>query len=45
MNYTPILLHDHNERLNKNIFVMGISTFVHIIAKLSKAGSHIKATL
>ncbi len=45
MNYTPILLHDHNERLNKSIFLKGISVFVHIIAKLSSAESHVRANL
>ena len=31
MNNTPILLHDHNEFLNENIFLKGIDIFVDVV--------------
>ncbi|XP_071484288.1 aminoacylase-1-like isoform X2 [Diadema antillarum] len=31
MNHTEILLHDHNERLNENVFLRGISIYESII--------------
>ncbi|KAJ8302061.1 hypothetical protein KUTeg_021048 [Tegillarca granosa] len=35
MNNTPILLHDHNEFLNENIFLKGIDIFCKIIPALA----------
>lgn len=35
MNNTPILLHDHNEFLNENIFIKGIDIFCEIIPALA----------
>lgn len=32
LNHTPILLHDHNERVNEKIFLTGIDIFVDVIA-------------
>jgi len=32
----PILLHEHNERLNKHTFIEGISVFEHVITEISK---------
>ena len=32
LNHTPILLHDHNERVNERIFLTGIDIFVDVIA-------------
>jgi len=34
---TPILLHDHNEFLNENIFLKGIDTFCNIITEVANA--------
>ena len=31
MNNTPILLHDHNEFLNENVFMKGIDIYCEII--------------
>ena len=31
MNNTPILLHDHNEFLNEQVFLRGIHIYQHII--------------
>lgn len=36
-NLTPILLHDHNEYLNKDIFLKGIQIYEKLIAKLANA--------
>lgn len=36
-NLTPILLHDHNEYLNKNIFLKGIEIYEKLIARLAGA--------
>lgn len=36
-NLTPILLHDHNEYLNKDIFLKGIDIYEKLIAKLANA--------
>lgn len=35
MNHTPILLHDHNEFLNENIFLKGIDIFEDVISELA----------
>ncbi|CAG2237335.1 ACY1 [Mytilus edulis] len=35
MNNTPILLHDHNEFLNENVFLKGIDIFCEIIPALA----------
>ncbi|KAK6174932.1 hypothetical protein SNE40_013488 [Patella caerulea] len=35
MNYTPILLHDHNEYLNEDIFLRGIEIYQEIIPALA----------
>ena len=35
MNNTPILLHDHNEFLNENIFLNGIRIYEKIIAAMA----------
>ena len=32
---TPVLLHDHNEFLNENIFLKGIDIFVDIIDEMA----------
>jgi len=37
MNFTPTLLHDHNEFINEKIFLKGIDYFVEIIKDLSSA--------
>ena len=34
MNNTPILLHDHNEFLNENVFLRGIEIYCEIITAL-----------
>lgn len=34
LNHTPILLHDHNERLNERVFLRGIDIFVDLIPAL-----------
>lgn len=39
MNNTPILLHDHNEFLNENIFLKGIDIFCKIIPALADVAS------
>ena len=33
---TPILLHDHNEFLNENIFLKGIDIFCDIISEVAQ---------
>ncbi|XP_041447275.1 aminoacylase 1, gene 1 S homeolog isoform X1 [Xenopus laevis] len=44
MNNTPILLHDHNEYLNEDVFLRGIQIYTKIIASLASvvplAGEH-----
>ena len=35
MNNTPVLLHDHNEFLNENVFLKGIDIFCDIIAEMA----------
>lgn len=35
MNNTPVLLHDHNEFLNENIFLKGIDFFEKLITKIA----------
>lgn len=35
MNNTPVLLHDHNEFLNKDVFLKGIDIYAAIIADLA----------
>ncbi|GAB1600777.1 aminoacylase-1-like [Argonauta hians] len=35
MNFTPILLHDHNEFLNENIFLKGIDVYRNLICNLA----------
>ena len=35
MNETPILLHDHDEYLNENIYLKGIDIYTKIIQALS----------
>ncbi|ETE70763.1 Aminoacylase-1 [Ophiophagus hannah] len=35
MNYTPVLLHDHNEFLNEQIFLHGIEIYAHLIPALA----------
>ena len=35
MNNTPVLLHDHNEFLNENVFLKGIDIFSDIIAEMA----------
>jgi len=37
INHTPILLHDHNERLNRKVFLRGISVYESLIADLSNS--------
>ena len=35
MNNTPVLLHDHNEFLNENVFMKGIDIFVDVVAEMA----------
>jgi len=35
INHTPILLHDHNERLNRNVFVHGIGVYESLLTDLA----------
>ena len=35
MNHTPVLLHDHDEFLNEEIFLKGIDIFVDIVSSLA----------
>ncbi|CAB4064527.1 ACY1 [Lepeophtheirus salmonis] len=37
---TPMLLHDHNERLNENTFIRGIDIFYNIIDAMASAEKH-----
>uniref|UniRef100_A0A3Q3XS88 Uncharacterized protein n=1 Tax=Mola mola TaxID=94237 RepID=A0A3Q3XS88_MOLML len=40
MNRTPILLHDHNEFLNEQIFLKGISVYEKLIPALASVPAH-----
>jgi len=35
MNFTPVLLHDHNEFINEKIFLKGIDIFCDIIQEIA----------
>jgi len=35
MNFTPVLLHDHNEFLNEKIFLKGIDIFCDVIEEIA----------
>lgn len=35
MNHTPVLLHDHNEFLNEQVFLRGIEIYAHLISALA----------
>ena len=35
MNNTPVLLHDHDEFLNENVFLRGIDIYYNIIKNLA----------
>jgi len=35
MNHTPVLLHDHNEFLNRSVFLRGIDIYTHLIQNLA----------
>uniref|UniRef100_A0A6V7M0V9 Peptidase M20 dimerisation domain-containing protein n=1 Tax=Bracon brevicornis TaxID=1563983 RepID=A0A6V7M0V9_9HYME len=35
MNNTPTRIHDHNEFLNKNIFLRGIEIYMNLISALA----------
>ncbi|KAJ7316722.1 hypothetical protein JRQ81_002884, partial [Phrynocephalus forsythii] len=35
MNRTPVLLHDHNEFLNEQVFLHGIEIYAHLISNLA----------
>lgn len=35
MNRTPILLHDHNEFLNEQVFLNGVDVYVQLIPALA----------
>uniref|UniRef100_A0A8C4TMB0 N-acyl-L-amino-acid amidohydrolase n=1 Tax=Falco tinnunculus TaxID=100819 RepID=A0A8C4TMB0_FALTI len=35
MNRTPVLLHDHNEFLNEQVFLRGIDIYAHLLAALA----------
>ncbi|KAL0159297.1 hypothetical protein M9458_043022, partial [Cirrhinus mrigala] len=35
MNLTPILLHDHNEYLNEQVFLRGIQVYEHLLPALA----------
>ncbi|XP_020659516.3 aminoacylase-1 [Pogona vitticeps] len=35
MNHTPVLLHDHNEFLNEQVFLHGIEIYAHLIPALA----------
>lgn len=35
MNNTKVLLHDHNENLNKDVFLRGIETYKNIIVSVA----------
>ena len=34
MNHTPSLLHDHNERLNENVFLRGIDIYEKLLTAI-----------
>ncbi|XP_053156743.1 aminoacylase-1 [Hemicordylus capensis] len=42
MNRTPVLLHDHNEFLNEQVFLRGIDIYAHLIASLASV-PHLQA--
>jgi len=42
MNNTPILLHDHNEFLNADVFLRGIDIYRHLIENLANVSSPAK---
>lgn len=35
MNRTPVLLHDHNEFLNEQVFLRGIDIYAHLLPALA----------
>ncbi len=35
INNTPILLHDHNEKINSRVFLKGIEIYTHILPALA----------
>ncbi|XP_060241338.1 aminoacylase-1 isoform X1 [Meriones unguiculatus] len=35
MNRTPVLLHDHNERLHEAVFLRGVDIYTHLLAALA----------
>ncbi|KAI3381680.1 hypothetical protein SNEBB_004576 [Seison nebaliae] len=37
INYTPILLHDHNERLNSDVLLSGVNIYASLITNLTKS--------
>ena len=39
LNHTPILLHDHDERVNERVFLRGTDIFVDVISALCEAES------
>jgi aminoacylase len=36
MNHTPVLLHDHDERLNSKVFLRGIEIYMELLPALSR---------
>ena len=40
MNNTPILLHDHNERVNEKTFLRGVEIYEGVISALAGAQHH-----
>jgi len=39
MNKTPVLLHDHDEFLNENVFLKGIDIYCQIIPAIGNVAS------
>lgn len=35
MNRTPVLLHDHNERLHEGVFLRGVDIYTRLVAALA----------
>lgn len=35
MNLTPVLLHDHNERLHEGVFLRGVDIYTRLISALA----------
>ncbi|EDL77316.1 rCG25777, isoform CRA_d [Rattus norvegicus] len=35
MNRTPVLLHDHNERLHEAVFLRGVDIYTRLVAALA----------